>query len=140
MIESWTQAYIQLRRCAEAARGVADSEALAWPRTTGADVLAIGAPFHGYVHAVEPDAPSGVAVARRWRQAMLAVERAAVIAPEAVFPGNRMFWSALASLCAFLDAVYAAPPERATWTTLLDRFARSAKGERVTSWSAPGST
>jgi hypothetical protein len=122
MIDSWTQAYIELRRCAEVARGVSDGDSLEWPRTTGADVLALGAPFHGFVHGVEPDAPGGVAVARRWRQAMLAVERAAIVAPEEIFAGNRTFWSALAQLCAFLDSVYAAPPDRAMWNALLDRF------------------
>jgi len=130
-INHWAKAYLELKAHAEKRRGTITiddgPDSVSWPCTTGADVIAIGALFCGYVNAMEPDVPNGAAVARRWRETMTSVERSALAAPDDVFLDNHLFWMTLASLCVFLESVNARLPDRGPWAALLDQIGPPAR-------------
>ncbi|TMQ20525.1 MAG: hypothetical protein E6J91_03680 [Deltaproteobacteria bacterium] len=133
MNQAWEDAFQELWNHAAHHRGV--REALAdpvgptlsdtlhqWPRTRCADVVGIGA----IVDAVLRSAPlvSGAhGVERRWRRCAGQLADLALGEPTLEYRHNRAFWSALASIVAYLASVDAPVPEP-MWGALLAELAQ----------------
>ena len=101
-----------------------------WPRTCGADVLAIAS----IVDAVLRDAPltSGAyGIERRWRHCARELAGTALAEPGLEYRHNREFWSALASVIAYLSSVDAEVPD-SMWRALLAEVAAAPPEHRNT--------
>jgi hypothetical protein len=88
-----------------------------WPRTCGADVVAIAA----VIHPVLCNAPletGGHGVERKWRRCMHELEETALHEPTREYRHNREFWSTFASIAAYLASVDE-PVPAAMWPALL---------------------
>lgn len=125
-IESWQHAYISLQQAANDSRGVElgggpDPAAARWPRTIGADVVAIAALVEPVLQRV-PYGFGGQALARRWIATTLEIERNALRAPRAVYAANRSFWNTLSAACVYLDSVGAPVPQPAIWSALIGQL------------------
>ncbi len=88
-----------------------------WPRTTGADVIAIAALVDSAVRA-----NGTLGILRRWRATLADLQRAALPAPRDTYPQNRSFWASIESVAVFLDDVAVAPPAPAIWDALVDQL------------------
>ena len=136
-IDSWQRAFVAIHKTASESRGFeldgGTEPARRWPRTIGADVVAIAAVFDGALRRV-PHGFGGQALARRWTSAMLDVEQFALRAPLAVYRANRSFWSLLSAACVYLDAQALSPGGPAVWSALLgqlgDRLERRNAGPK----------
>ena len=114
-IHTWIDAHLAVRARAYETRGSIQLDSGAqWPRTTGADVIAIAALFD---HAVRLHGTPGIA--RRWRATLADLEREALTAPRETYAENRAFWPTLESVSVFLDDVAVAPPAPALWDALI---------------------
>ena len=149
MNQAWEDAFQELWNHAAHHRGV--REALAdpvgptlsdtlhqWPRTRCADVVGIAA----IVDAVLRSAPlvSGAhGVERRWRRCAGQLADVALGDPTLEYRHNRAFWSALASIVAYLASVDAPVPE-SMWGALLAELAQPMPAPRNTAVSTSGST
>ena len=116
----WNDAFIELKRRAESMRGFVELQpdspaAIRWPRTIGADVIAIAAVIDPHVQDF-----GSAATCRRWRACMADVARYAIPAPGETYAGNRAFWSCLVNACVYLASIEAPLPDTATWQALLD--------------------
>ena len=121
-IYTWTDGYLALRYRAFEIRGLVELDGGArWPRTTGADVLAIAAIFDP---AVRANATPGVM--RRWRTLLDDLDREAFASTRETYPRNRDFWSTLEMATVFLDDLALAPPSPAIWNALLDQIGAQA--------------
>ncbi len=124
-IDSWRHAYVALQQTAGESRGVeldgGPDPAARWPRTIGADVVAIAALIHPVLQRV-PYGFGGQALARRWLTTTLDMERVALGAPRAIYPENRSFWSTLSAACVYLDAEGAPLPRPPFWSALLGQL------------------
>jgi hypothetical protein len=121
-IHTWTDGHLALRLHAYETRGSVEvnpdtSSAARWPRTTGADVVAIAAIVDP---AVRANGTPGVL--RRWHATLADLERDALGAPHDTYAGNRMFWAAFESVAIYLDDIAVAPPAPEIWDALLDEL------------------
>ncbi len=134
MTQAWDDAYHQLWRHAAHHRGLREaigelpdptlSQSLhQWPRTCGADVVAIAAVIDPVLRAA-PLETGGHGVARKWRRCTHELADAALCEPGREYRHNRAFWSALASIAAYLASVDQPVPED-MWQALLTKVATS---------------
>lgn len=128
MTQTWDDAYHQLWSHAAHHRGLREaigelpgptlSQSLRqWPRTSGADVVAIAAVIDPVLHAA-PRETGAHGIDRAWRRCTRTLETAAFRDPTREYHHNREFWSALASIAAYLATIDAPVPE-AMWQALL---------------------
>ena len=119
-IQSWLEGLVALRERAFATRGFVEREGgPRWPRTTGADVIAIAAVFDP---AIKRNGTPGVL--RRWRAALADLQRDGLAAAYETYPNNQTFWSTVESAAVFLDDVAVLPPAPAVWDALLAEVGR----------------
>ena len=138
MTQGWEDAYHQLWSHVAHHRGMREaigelpgptlSQSLRqWPRTCGADVLAIAAVIDPVIRAA-PRETGGHGVERTWLRCLHALD-AALREPTREFRHNRQFWSALASIAAYLASVDAPVPEE-VWPALLTEVTSPARAPR----------
>jgi len=130
-IYAWEEAYRDLWHRAADCHGVcrADGETPGhllyqsvahWPRTRGADVLAIAAVIDPVLRAAAFEA-GGDGIERRWARCSNDLADAAIREPDREYRHNRAFWSALVAASAHLASVEAAVP-LPLWRALLDEI------------------
>jgi hypothetical protein len=114
-IYSWIDGHLAVRQRAYETRGAVELDTgLRWPRTTGADVIAIAAMFDD---AVRLHGSPGIQM--RWRATLADLEREALRAPRETYVENRTFWSSLEVVAIYLDDITVSPPSPVVWDTLL---------------------
>ena len=87
-----------------------------WPRTCGADVIAIASIVDAVLHTA-PRASGGYGIERAWRHCTRELESAALGQLGHEYRHNRTFWSALAQAIAYLASVDVEVPD-AMWQAL----------------------
>jgi hypothetical protein len=92
-----------------------------WPRTCGADVVAIASIVDAVLHAT-PLTSGGYGIERTWRRCARELEHSAIGEPGREYRHNRAFWSALAATIAYLASVDVEVPD-AMWSALLAEVA-----------------
>src|SRR6185436_19958644 len=70
-----------------------------WPRTTGADVIAIASLVDPILNET-PLRPGGYGITRLWQTAVIEIESIAFPNPAAEYVNNRAFWSTLLAVAA----------------------------------------
>lgn len=133
-IRDWADGYAALKCCAGDLRGWIEInprtvDAERWPRTTGADVIAIASFVDHELRQQRYFRESGMA--RRWRACLADLDVLAVPALGATYDANREFWACLARAFAYLASVEATPPKQATWDALLSRLGALAERRNV---------
>ncbi|MGE0548808.1 MAG: hypothetical protein AB7O24_18105 [Kofleriaceae bacterium] len=133
IIRSWSDGYVALRTGAEYARGTIElnpgtTEAERWPRTTGADVIAIAAFLDPHLRSRRFQR-SGYA--RRWNAAMRDLELYALPEMGQTYSENRSFWRVLAAIFAYLSSTEAPPPSQAQWSGLFLNLGKLAEYRNV---------
>jgi hypothetical protein len=114
-IHNWTDGYLALRDRAFVARGSIELDSgPRWPRTTGADAIAIAAVFDP---AMQAHGTPGVL--SRWRLVLDDLRRAALPAHDDPYSENRSFWNSLEGAAVFLDDARIASPPSTGWAALL---------------------
>jgi hypothetical protein len=88
-----------------------------WPRTTGADAIAIAAVIDPILSAMSPCAGIS-AVTRLWQRAIVDLDRAAVPSPSLEYAHNRTFWSTVLTVAAYLSTFAAPVPSDEIWDAL----------------------
>ena len=126
-IHTWTDGHLAVRERAYEVRGFVEinSEthaAARWPRTTGADVIAIAAVLDP---AVRANGTPGLL--RRWRATLADLQREALPAARDTYSENRTFWSTFESVAIFLDDVAVSPPSPAIWDALIEHVGEVAE-------------
>jgi hypothetical protein len=101
-----------------------------WPRTCGADVIAIASIVDAVLHAA-PLTSGGYGIERTWRRCARELEHSALGEPGREYRHNRTFWSALASTIAYLASVDVEVPD-AMWRALLAEVAAPPPEHRIT--------
>jgi hypothetical protein len=94
-----------------------DSGMAGWPRTHGADVLAIAAVIDPVLREIPPQ-PGGHGIDRQWRSCASDLAMFALEYPEYEYTQNRVFWATLAKVAAYLASIDA-PVPAALWRALL---------------------
>lgn len=122
-ITSWLRAFFALQSHSMQSRGSIEinpgtDDAARWPRTTGADVVAIAAVIDPHVRA-QPLRFGGHGLAARWRACMDDLEQHAFVAPSETYPENRSFWRTLPAVCTYLHSVLADFPAASRFDALL---------------------
>ncbi len=125
-ISNWNDAYVALKHRAEDARGFIEinpdtPDRERWPRTTGADVVAIAALVDPHVRALR-SMHGTLAVQRRWDACRADIARHALVAPGNTYPENRELWRCLAAAFVLLASIDAPLPDAAMWAVLLDEL------------------
>jgi hypothetical protein len=118
----WNDAYVELRHRAEDVRGYIEldpdtANSVRWPRTIGADVIAIAALVDPHVRRIRNEA-----LRHRWRLALVNIERHAIAAPGKTYAENRIFWDTLVRAFVFLSSMEAPLPDPALWNALLEQL------------------
>ncbi len=114
-IHSWVDGHLAVRDRAYEARGFVELDTgTRWPRTIGADVVAIAALVDS---AVKQHGTPGIV--RRWRATLADLQRLALPALSETYLENRTFWASLESTAIYLDDVAVAPPSPALWDAVL---------------------
>jgi hypothetical protein len=114
-IHSWVDGHLAIRQRAYETRGFVEIDSgTRWPRTTGADVIALAALVNP---AVRQHATPGVL--RRWVATCADLQHDALPAAQDTYPENRSFWSSLESTVIYLDDIAVAPPSAALWDALI---------------------
>ncbi len=118
----WNDAYIELRHRAEDVRGFVEldpetARSIRWPRTIGADVIAIAALVDPFIRQIQNEA-----LRQRWRTVRLDIARHAIPAPGTIYAENRVFWNTLVRAFVFLASIDAPLPDTAQWNALLDQL------------------
>lgn len=126
-LNSWIRAFHAVYQAASASRGSIElnfgaDDAARWPRTIGADVIAIAAVFDPALRTA-PVGFGGHALEHRWSAAMDDIERFALREPLEPYRENRSFWNTLSAVCVYLNAEGAPLPGRAIWSALLAQLA-----------------
>ncbi|HEY4177975.1 MAG TPA: hypothetical protein VGM90_14105 [Kofleriaceae bacterium] len=121
-INNWLNAYLVLREVAIESRGIDEIDVGAdvaprWPRTTGADVIAIAAFIDPFVRA-QPLRFGGQGLARRWRVCIDGLANNALVTPSREYTDNRAFWTTLPAMFVYLHAQGAELPDESTWDAL----------------------
>jgi hypothetical protein len=128
MTHAWDDAYHELWRHAAHHRGLREAigelpghtlyqSLRQWPRTCGTDVVAIAAVVDPVLRAAPLEA-GGHGVERKWRRCTADLEDVALREPAREYRHNREFWSALASIAAYLASVDEPVPEP-MWQAML---------------------
>jgi hypothetical protein len=89
-----------------------------WPRTTGADVIAIAS----LIDPVLSEAPvklGSYGLTRLWQAQVIEIEGIAFSSPTAEYAQNRGFWSTLLAVAVHLARLEAPLPEDEAWETLM---------------------
>ncbi len=125
-IHNWIDGYVTLRDRAYESRGFVEinsdaPDAARWPRTTGADVIAIAAIVDP---AVRTHGTPGIR--RRWRETLVDLERDALAIPNDTYAHDRTFWSSFEATAVFLDDVDAGSPSAAVWDALIAQVGEAA--------------
>lgn len=133
-IREWSDGYVALKRRAESLRGFVElnpdtQDREKWPRTTGADVIAIAAFIDAQLHRVPRFESSGIA--RRWRACLADLELFALPALGDTYSENRAFWACLAAAVVYLSSVDVPLPPQATWNALLARLGKLAERRNI---------
>lgn len=133
-IREWSDGYVALKRRAGDLRGWIELNSQTpdwerWPRTTGADVIAIAAFVDRQLRQQRWFRDSGVA--RRWRTCLADLELLALPALGDIYDENRAFWACLARAFVYLSSVEARLPPQATWDVLLARLGTLAEHRNV---------
>lgn len=129
-IRSWNDVYCQLWTQAAQSRGTVTSAGdptgpdasitvPEWPRTTGADAIAI-AVLVDPILATLPLRPGGYGITHLWQAAVIELEETAFPEPDAEYMHNCGFWSTLLAVVAYLDTMNAPLPSEEALETLLD--------------------
>ena len=132
LTQAWDDAYHELWSHAAHHRGLRESigelpghmlsrSLQQWPRTCGGDVVAIAAVLDPVLRAAPLEA-GGHGVERKWRRCAADLEDTALAEPAREYRHNRTFWSALASISAYLASV-GAPVPASMWEALLAEVA-----------------
>jgi hypothetical protein len=130
--QAWEDAFQELWNHAAHHRGMREalidpvsstfSEALhQWPRTRCADVIGIAAIIDAVLRSA-PLVSGGHGVQRRWHRCASQLSDVALGDPTLEYHHNRAFWSALASIVAYLASVDA-PVPHSMWSALLGELA-----------------
>ena len=128
MNQAWEEAFQELWNHAAHHRGVREhltdtpdhgltGHLREWPRTCGADVLAIASIIDAVLRTA-PQASGAYGVERTWRRCERELQGTALGEPGREYRHNREFWSALASAIAYLASVDAEVPD-SMWRALL---------------------
>ena len=125
-IHSWVDGYIAARRRAVETCGAADEATNRWPRTTGADAIAIASLLDPAIRA-----HGTPGVARRWFATLNDLQGHAIHWPHETYAENRLFWSSFESAAIFLDDVAAMPPEPEIWDALLAQLGAVSHGRNA---------
>lgn len=126
LIHDWTDAYVVLKRRAEEVRGFIElqpgaSELERWPRTTGADAVAIAALLDLEVQELRASGDAFDLV-RRWEACLGDIGRHALVRPGETYPDNRALWRCLARVFVHLASIDVPLPDPAMWTVLLNEL------------------
>jgi hypothetical protein len=89
-----------------------------WPRTTGADAIAIASLVDPILSAT-PLRPGGYGITRLWQAAIIEIEAIAFPMPAAEYVHNRALWSTLLAVAAHLNTMGAPVPDEETWGAVL---------------------
>ena len=89
-----------------------------WPRTSGADAIAIASLVDPILSAT-PLRPGGYGITRLWQSAVIEMEAVAFPMPTAEYIHNRALWSTLLAVAAHLSTMGAPVPDEATWEAVL---------------------
>nr|HEX4316251.1 hypothetical protein [Kofleriaceae bacterium] len=117
-IHNWLDGYLAARDRAYDTRGAVELDfGVRWPRTTGADVVAVAALVDP---AITKHGTPGII--RRWRATRGDLERDALGAANLTYPENRTFWASVEAAVVFLDDVSVSPPAPKIWKALLDEL------------------
>ncbi|HEY4240590.1 MAG TPA: hypothetical protein VGM88_12290 [Kofleriaceae bacterium] len=127
----WEGLYQELFAAASAGRGIARrrDRTHAWPRTTGRDVVAIGAVIGPLVRAV-PGRVLGTVTDQRWRDAMADLATFALVGGQHEYAHNDRFWRALLEVCTGLASLDAELPDAPLCAALATRL-RAPSGPRI---------
>lgn len=98
--------------------GVRYSTLPEWPRTTGADAIAI-ASLVDPILSETPLRPGGYGITRLWQTAVIEIESDAFSRPAAEYAHNRALWSTLLAVAAHLHVMGAPVPDDTAWEALL---------------------
>lgn len=105
-INTWLRVFQAFQASAIDSRGFVQLDGQAeterWPRTSGFDIIAIGAVVDPYLR--NPRGFGGHAIAWRWLAATEDIARHALIDPDAEYAENRAFWRALVAACVYLHS------------------------------------
>jgi len=113
-----------------------------WPRTTGADAIAIASLVDPILSAT-PLRPGGYGITRLWQTAVCEIEAIAFPNPAAEYVHNRALWSTLLAVAAHLSTLGAPVPDDGAWDTLLAELwspaiaYRNASGPAMRTLAAP---
>jgi len=100
-----------------------------WPRTTGADAIAIAWLVDPVLSAL-PLRPGGYGIARLWQTAVIELESLAFAQPTTEYVHNRALWSTLLAVAAHLDMMDAPLPSENAWGAILATLWAPAVGHR----------
>ena len=133
-IREWSDGYVALKQRAGELRGWIEvnpgtSERERWPRTTGADVIAIAAFIDPQLQQQRCYGETGIS--RRWRACIADLELIALSAPRDIYDENRTFWHCLARAFVYLSSIEAALPAQPTWDALLERLGTLAEHRNI---------
>ena len=128
MNQAWEEAFHELWTHAAHHRGVREHvtdipdhglphRLRRWPRTCGADVLAIASIVDAVLRAA-PLTSGAYGIERRWRHCARELAGTALAEPGLEYRHNREFWSAVSSVIAYLSSVDAEVPD-SMWRALL---------------------
>lgn len=125
-MNDWNDVYLSLKRRAEAMRGVVQlhtgtPDQVRWPRTTGADVVAIAAVIDQHIRRMSAQYGRHN-VDLRWRACLQDISELALRAPGALYPRNREFWDCLVVAVVNLASLDAELPDPSTLEALLDNL------------------
>lgn len=125
-IHDWTAAYVVLKDRAEEERGYIElhpgaGELERWPRTTGADVIAIAALVDLAMLDLRANGDA-LDLVRRWEACLTAIGRHALARPGEPYRENRALWRCLARIFVHLESIDAPLPDPAMWNVLLDEL------------------
>lgn len=126
-ITTWLRASFALRQCALDGRGAieipnGDDEPIRWPRTTGADVIAIASVLDQSLRE-HPLRFGGNGIGQRWRVCADDLERLALLAPNNEYAENREFWNTVPAVCVYLHCEGAPLPPQEIWDALCAQLA-----------------
>ena len=117
-IHNWLDGYLAARDRAYETRGAVELDfGVRWPRTTGADVIAIASLVDPAV--IRHGTPG---IIRRWRATRGDLERDALGAANLTYPENREFWATVEAAAVFLDDVAVPAPAPKIWNALIDEL------------------
>ena len=128
-IRDWSDGFITIKRGAEDARGALEAahpgHPQRWPRTTGADALAIVDFLDPHVRRLVAEDPYGSALLdQSWRACLADLQRWGAALPHGEYTENRRFWSHVLTAAVHLSASAARLPTRGEWEQVLSALRR----------------